>query len=42
VLEEIVADGDILALMGAGDIGAVAADLEQQASADPPTAEASL
>jgi len=42
VLEEIVADGDILALMGAGDIGVVAADLEQQASSDPPTAEASL
>jgi UDP-N-acetylmuramate--alanine ligase len=40
LLGKLVADGDIVALMGAGDIGTVAAELEQQASGDLPTAKA--
>jgi UDP-N-acetylmuramate--alanine ligase len=40
LLGKLVADGDIVALMGAGDIGTLAAELEQQASGDLPTAKA--
>ncbi|MCZ6500179.1 MAG: UDP-N-acetylmuramate--L-alanine ligase [Gammaproteobacteria bacterium] len=40
MLAKIVADDDILALLGAGDIGTLATDLQKQAPGDLPTAEA--
>jgi len=40
LLGKLVVDGDIVALMGAGDIGILAAELEQPASGDLPTAKA--
>ena len=40
ILAEIVADNDILALLGAGDIGTLAADLQKQAPGDLSAAEA--
>ncbi|MCZ6715945.1 MAG: UDP-N-acetylmuramate--L-alanine ligase [Gammaproteobacteria bacterium] len=40
MLAKIVADDDILALLGAGDIGTLATDLQNQAPGDLPTAEA--
>ncbi|MCH8958370.1 MAG: UDP-N-acetylmuramate--L-alanine ligase [Proteobacteria bacterium] len=39
MLAKIVADDDILALLGAGDIGTLAADLQKQSHCDLPTVE---
>ncbi|MCH6572451.1 MAG: hypothetical protein IH809_02270, partial [Proteobacteria bacterium] len=39
MLAKIVADDDILALLGAGDIGTLAADLQKQSHCDLSTVE---
>ena len=40
MLAKIIADDDILALLGAGDIGMLAEELQHQSPGDLPTAEA--